>query len=135
MNDIIESIIISEGTCDNDEYTRSGHTLTHTTTILPKINEESRSTSNNTQTTSSDSQPQDYEEDEPDDKQTETVYDSELDESTTFINYTHSYELEDAGTDSSDQSFSHTIEDDDENESQFENRTKTNSELSSNQSN
>ncbi len=127
MNDIIESIIISEGNENNDEY--SMHTPN--TATLPKINEESRSanTSSSDQNESSNSEKQEK----------ETCYDSELDDSTTFINYTHSYELEDMGSDSdSGQSFEDTIgggeSAGEEEQGEFENRNKSDSDCSSSRS-
>lgn len=104
MDDIVESIIISEGTCDN-EFIQNNNTLT-------KINEESQS-SNSSQGNERDNE--------------EERQQSELDDSTTFINYTHSYELEDLGSNSSELSFSQANEEDeDDDESYYENRTKTN---------
>ena len=104
MDDIVESIIISEGTCDN-EFIQNNNTLT-------KINEESQSSN------SSKGNERDNEEERQQ---------SELDDSTTFINYTHSYELEDLGSNSSELSFSQANEEDeDDDESYYENRTKTN---------
>jgi len=128
MNDIIESIIISEGCAENnDEYSMQ----TPNTATLPKINEESHSstTSSSDQNNSSEASNGNANRRE---KENETCYDSELDESTTFINYTHSYELEDVGSGSdSEQSLSDTIEEGGGDEEESENGTKSDSEQSS----
>ena len=112
-NDIVESIIISEGIeaqLGDDE------------TKMNLISEDTLSQLNNNNERPNED---DNEEEDDEEEENKTLNDSERDESVTFINYTHSYELEELESDS-ELSFSQS------NDSNFENEANKNSGLTDN---